>query len=252
MALTLLALACACSTLRAQDYKVTVDNTKDAKLTLENFPGDLPVEGYAGNEIVLSGSGDFTTPERAKGLKPVYAGGSDNTGVAVAADKDGNKITLRCLLPITQNGTYKLRVPENIALKIIRECSRNGDVTISNMKSEIEVKNCGSVTLKKVSGPLVISTISGPINVVFTDISKDKPINLAAISGDIDVTLPAKAAVDLEMSAISGNMYTDFDLSTDKQDMHRVGGGTIHSTLNGGGTELKIHVVSSNIYLRKG
>jgi DUF4097 and DUF4098 domain-containing protein YvlB len=68
----------------------------------------------------------------------------------------------------------------------------------------------------------------------------------------VDVTVPAKAGVDVEMSNISGNMYTDFDLATDNKDMKRVGGNSVHATLNGGGTELKLHNISGNIYLRKG
>jgi len=90
----------------------------------------------------------------------------------------------------------------------------------------------------------VVSTISGNVSVVFSEISKDKPISLASISGEVDVTLSAKAAVDLEMSTISGNMYTDFELTQDSKEMRRVGGGTIRSKVNGGGTDLKLRSIS--------
>ena len=66
----------------AQEYKVQVQNTKEGKLTLTEFSGDLPIEGYSGNEIIIEGevrgSGN---PDRAKGLKPIYPGGTDNTGL---------------------------------------------------------------------------------------------------------------------------------------------------------------------------
>jgi DUF4097 and DUF4098 domain-containing protein YvlB len=120
------------------------------------------------------------------------------------------------------------------------------------MKSEVDFDGCHEVILKNVTGPLVISTISGGVNVVFSEISKDKPISIAAVSGEVDVTIPAKAGVDLEMSNVSGNMYSDFDLATDNKNMRRVGGNSVRTTLNGGGTDLKLHSVSGNIYLRKG
>ena len=253
LTLTLSILVFASATLRAQEYKIPVENVKDGRLTLDDFVGDLPIEGYNGSEIILTGTSDhFSAPEQAKGLKPVYASGTDNTGLAVNFEKDGNKITLHCLLTWGQNASYRLKVPENLALKIHRECGRSGHTSIENMKNEVEIKSCHNVTLKNVTGPLVISTISGGVSVVFSEISKDKPISLAAVSGDVDVTIPAKSAVNLEMSAISGSMYTDFDLPADNKEMRRVGGNTIRSQLNGGGTDLRLHSVSGNIYLRKG
>lgn len=252
-ALALTILLIASGAVRAQQFKIPVENIKDGRLNLDEFIGDLTVEGYSGNEILITGTSEhFETPERAKGLKPVYAEGTDNTGLALSMEKDGNKVTLRCLLSMVQSGTYKIKVPDNLALKISRNCSRWGGTTIANMKNEIEFNGCHEITLKSVTGPLVISTIDGNVDVVFSEISKDKPISLASVSGEVDVTIPAKAAVNLEMSNVSGNMYTDFDFPASSKEMRRVGGNNIRNELNGGGTELKIHNVSGNIYLRKG
>jgi lia operon protein LiaG len=248
----LLAL-CVTGRLNAQEFKVTVDNTKESELTLENFPGDLPIEGYSGNEIIISTEAShFEPPDRAKGLKPVYGGEPDNTGIALYMEKNGNKVSFRCLLPITKSADYRIRVPENLVLKIHRGCAQGGETTISNMKSEVDFEGCHEVNLKNVTGPLVISTIDGGVNVVFSEISKDKSISIASISGEVDVTVPAKAGVDLEMSDMGGNMYSDFDVATDNKNMRRVGGNSVRTTLNGGGTELKLHNISGNIYLRKG
>jgi len=237
----------------AQEYKVTVENTKEGQLTLEDFPGNLPVEGYSGNEIIItSTSGRFDPPDRAKGLKPIYGGGTDNTGVAVAMEKNGNKVSFRCLLPITKGADYRIKVPDNLVLKIHRGCERGGETTVQNMKNEIDFDGCHEVKLKNVTGPLVISTISGGVDVVFSEISKDKSISIASVSGEVDVTIPAKAGVDVDMSTISGSMYSDFDFAPDSKEMRRVGGSSIHTALNGGGTDLKLSNISGNIYLRKG
>ncbi|HVS98462.1 MAG TPA: DUF4097 family beta strand repeat-containing protein [Puia sp.] len=254
----LAASLCVAGLSRAQDhgtghdYKVSVDNSKDARLILEGFPEELTVEGYAGSDVVLGG-GVWHSSERARGLKAVYANGVDNTGLAVSMEKDGNRVTLRCLLPITQSARYTIKMPESMALEITRDCSRGGGTQISNMKNEVEFKGCQDVTLKNVTGPLVVSTISGSVNVVFTEISKDKPISIASISGEVDVTMPARSGFNLEMGTVSGNMYSDFDFPSAKQgDMERVGGNTIHTKINGGGIDLRLHSVSGSVYLRKG
>ena len=235
----------------SDDYRVTVQNTKDGKITLNDFSGDLPVEGYNGTEIIVTSDRGHETPSRAKGLKPVYADGTDNTGIGVSIEKNGNQITLQCLLPITQSANYKIKVPDNFSVKVDNECGHSGDVTISNMKGEVEVKNCQDIKLKNVTGPLVLSTISGDINLDFSEVSKDKPVSINSISGEIDVTLPSKAGVDVEMETISGGIYSDFDFSSDKKTLRRIGGNNIKGQLNGGGVDFKITNVSGNIYLRK-
>lgn len=237
----------------AQEYKITVENTKEGQLSLEDFPGDLPIEGYSGNEIIItSTSGRFETPERAKGLKPIYGGGTDNTGIGVSMEKNGNKVSLHCLLPITQSADYSIKVPDNLVLKIHRGCEKGGETTVQNIKNEIDFDGCHEIKLKNVTGPLVVSTINGGVDVVFSEISKDKAISIATVNGEVDVTIPAKAGVNVDMSTVSGNMYSDFEFAQDSKEMRRVGGSSIHGQLNGGGTELKLSTVNANIYLRKG
>ncbi len=247
-----LVMLAVCNTLMAQDYRVTVENTKDTKLTIKNFVGDLPIEGYAGNEIIVTNLDQRDgPPERAKGLKPVFASGTDNSGIGVSVEKSGNQITIECLLPFNHSANYKIKVPENIALSINSGCERNNELNIKDVKGEIEINNCHNIVLKNVSGPLVLSTISGDITVALTSIPKDKPTSIASVSGDVDVTLPATIAANLEMSTISGNMYSDFELSTSKNKMQRVGGSAINTTLGSGGGDLKLTTVSGNVYLRK-
>jgi hypothetical protein len=250
-----IALIFSANLLRAQEYKVPVENTKDGKVTIEDFMGDFPVEGYNGNEIIITTTSERFSkpPEKAKGLKPVFAGGQDNTGIGVFVEKNGNNITLQCLLPITEREEYKIKVPNNLALKIHSDCGRSGDITVSNMTGEVEVSNCQGIDLKNVTGPIVLSTISGSIDLKLGNLPKDRPISIASVSGDIDVSLAATSAANVELRTVSGSIYSDFDLQPkDKSEMRRIGGNSsIHAQLNGGGAALTLTNVSGNIYLRK-
>lgn len=240
--------------LSAQEFKVSVQNTKEGKLTLTEFSGDLPIEGYSGNEIIIvSENTKSEVSARAKGLKPIYPGGEDNTGVGLFMEKNGNQVSFRCLLPIThRQGNYKIKVPENFKIQVDNECAKGGKVTVRNMKNELEIKNCHDIELKNVSGSVVVSTISGDVDVVFSDIDKDKPLSIATISGEVDVTLPSKAAVSVEIGSMSGTIYSDFDFPSEDKNMKKVGGGGVAKTaLNGGGVALKISSISGNVYLRK-
>src|SRR5882757_7342237 len=117
-------------TLPAQEYKTTVQNTKETKLIIKDFTGELLIEGYAGNEIIITGGPDVSIPERAKGLKPVYGGGTDNTGLAVDVEKSDNQITITCLLSFNKAGDYRIKVPENLFLKVTSGCERQNAVSI--------------------------------------------------------------------------------------------------------------------------
>ena len=239
--------------LAGQEHKITVQNTREGKLTLNDFSGDLPVEGYSGNEIIITSTSEsFAPPERAKGLKPIYPGGTDNSGLGLAVQKNGSQVEVTCLLPITRKADYKIRVPDNLALEITSGCEQSSDISVVNMKNEVDIKNCHGIELKNVTGPLVLSTIAGDIDVTINNIAQDKPFSINSISGDIDITLPVKTAANIELRTVTGGFYSDFDVTDTQKDLKRIGGNQLTFPLNGGGFKFSIVNVSGNIYLRKG
>jgi lia operon protein LiaG len=239
--------------LYAQEYKLAVQNSKETRLILKDFNGVLPIEGYNGNEIVItSTAGKMVPPEKAKGLKPIFPAGTDNTGIGLEVQKIDNLITITCIIPFKQDGDYKLKIPENLALELSSGCERKNDIQIKNMKNEIEIKSCHNIDLKEVSGPLVLSTISGDINITYGDINSTKSSSVNSISGDIDITLPVKTATNLELGTISGAIYSDFDFSESRKNLKRIGGSVSDFSLNGGGFKFSIRSINGNIYLRKG
>jgi len=92
----------------------------------------LPIEGYNGSEILItSTSGNLTPPEKAKGLKPIYPSGSDNTGIGLDVQKIDNLITITCLIPFTQDGEYKIKVLKICLLSYQADAK---EITISQLR----------------------------------------------------------------------------------------------------------------------
>jgi lia operon protein LiaG len=239
--------------LSAQEFRTTVQNTKEGKLILKNFTEKLPVTGYNGTEIVIkSNSEDVAPPEKAKGLKAIYPSGTDNTGLGLDLEKSGNEITFTCLLPLGRDGEYEIKVPENLAIEIESGCERANEISVMGMKNEIDIKNCQNIDLRDVTGPLILSTISGDINITFSSINSDKPFSVNSISGDIDITFPSKTATSFELRTVNGGFYSDFDFADTQKNLKKVGGNELNFHLNGGGFKFSIITVSGNIYLRKG
>ncbi|GAB3249899.1 hypothetical protein GCM10027347_07310 [Larkinella harenae] len=253
---TLLVTAILWCTLHAhaQEYKAKLGNSKDRKVTIEMDAGDYKIEGYDGDEVVIRTSATFEAPpERAKGLKPLYYAAVDNSGIGLAVTPEGNGLKIE--KATRKDIDYTIRVPKRAAILVRQVNWRNGSVSISNVDGDLEVKTTNSpISLKNVTGPVVANTTNGEVNVTFTNLSQEKPTSITTISGEIDVTLPANAKTNMKLRSINGEMYTDFDLGqkSSKEGMPRVGGSNnVEGTTNGGGVEMKLNTISSNIYIRK-
>ncbi len=97
---------------------------------------------------------------------------------------------------------------------------------------------------------LSINTISGDI-----EIGKYQgELDVKTISGFIDLSLDSQEKADLEMSTISGEIYSnmDLDFGGKKPGLPRVGGTKIEASLNGGGAGIELKTISGDIFLRKG
>jgi hypothetical protein len=98
--------------------------------------------------------------------------------------------------------------------------------------------------------PLSINTISGDI-----EIGKYQgELDVKTISGFIDLSLDSQKKADLEMSTISGEIYSNMDLDFDgkKPGLPHIGGTKIEASLNSGGTDIELKTISGDIFLRKG
>ena len=77
-------------------------------------------------------------------------------------------------------------------------------------------------------------------------------MKLKTISGFIDLSLPETYGADVKMSTISGGMYSNFDFDANGPDgLRSFGKRSMTSSLNSGGTSLKLETISGDIFLRK-
>lgn len=239
----------------AQEYSKRISENQQVKILLNR--ADMKIEGYSGNEVRITAHNYEEPPERAKGLRPLYNNAEDNTGIGLSiVDENG---TLLIQEASGQEGEYTLRLPENARLSIEQLNWRGQEIDVRNMKSEIEVKaKNADVRLTGVQGPIFANSTSGEINIVYSTLKNDAVSMISSVSSEVDITLPASSKATFLLKSITGEIYTDLDLQMKQSagngnELRRVGGGQhIEGTTNGGGgAELSINTISSNIYLRK-
>ena len=92
---------------------------------------------------------------------------------------------------------------------------------------------------------LDLETISGDVEMRgFTG-----PARVKSISGFLDVGLPGQAPAQLSFKSVTGEIYTDFDISLD--DKSSSYSKRLNRSLNGGGPILSLETVSGDIFFRK-
>ncbi len=106
------------------------------------------------------------------------------------------------------------------------------------------------------------------LTVVFTKVNPQKPMSFSSLNGKIDVTLPADVKASVLMKSDQGEIYSDFDLnvqteniapSVRKEDNQGKKGKfrvsvekSTRATINGGGQEIQFTNFNGDIYIRKG
>lgn len=102
---------------------------------------------------------------------------------------------------------------------------------------EIKIPEDIKVELETISGNIEIKGLTGPMKI-------------NSISGFVDLTW-GNAGADLELSTITGEIYSNLEIDKKNYDKNSVVGSSITAEYRGGGIPLEIETISSDIYLRK-
>lgn len=87
------------------------------------------------------------------------------------------------------------------------------------------------------------------INANITVSGKTKEMNVKSISGYIDLSVPSAKQANLDFSTISGRMYSNLDITTEKR--HNGIPMKVNEKLNNGGDHIKLETISGDIFIRK-
>jgi len=195
--------------------------------------------------------------EKAAGMKQVPM---DNSGLTV--EESNNHVSIQVE---SYRSGYDLDIKVPFASNLKIEGANLGGITVEGVNGEIEIEaGTGAIKLINVSGTVVAGTTNGDVDVVLNRIAADKPMSFVTFHGDIDVTLPSDAKVNVRVKSNMGEVFSDFDIALkqappDSENSPKKEGGkfrvsldrSIYGTINGGGPEMKFENFSGNVYLRK-
>ncbi len=143
------------------------------------------------------------------------------------------------------------------ASDIVGDCafkSVSGNITVDKVKGSVETETTsGNIRMIGVEGAKSVrgKVLSG--NVGYDGkIEKDGKYTLEAMSGRLEMTLPAGSAFELSAESFSGGIETDFEVTM----TGRISGGhgpvrEIRGTVGGGGASVRLKAFSGHISLKK-
>ncbi|MGD0842325.1 MAG: DUF4097 family beta strand repeat-containing protein [Candidatus Acidiferrales bacterium] len=195
--------------------------------------GDVRINGVAGN-VRLTGKGNEVTIESVKGEADVegefygpYRFSQVAKGARISSKRTDLTVTA---LP----GTLQLDAG-NLEIQ-----NSPGDVTVTTAKNDVRIED--------ISGTIHVDNQDGDIEVRFSQQPR-QPLNITDGSGDVSITLPAKANFQLDAESESGDVNSEFEGIATRKDGDR-------SILSGqAGTRgplIHIFTTYGDIHIRKG
>ncbi|MBW3545161.1 MAG: hypothetical protein KY428_06100 [Bacteroidetes bacterium] len=166
-------------------------------------------------------------------------GGRYNDALSLKATEVGESLSVSSVLDKSQIGETSTADCNDDQANWQVEGGKNKLILCMNIRYEVWVPRQAAIKLETISGNVTGAGLQGALD-------------LHSISGFIDISLPEAVAADLWLKSVTGELYTDLDMKImNEKEEFPIVGYEMRGQLKGGGTEVKLETISSNIYLRK-
>jgi Putative adhesin/Domain of unknown function (DUF5668) len=242
---------------------------KGASVNVDAGDGVVEVAGVAGN-ISVNNRHANTEVRQAGGNVTIDNNHGDVTvngasGEVKVSGRGGNVEISNVLGSATADGEFNALRFEHIA-KGVRFLSRRSDLAVGQLNGRLEIETgemvlsdaAGAVSLvtnnrdisfDRVNGHVHIENRSGTVSLLLSS-SPQQPIEISNRSADINLTLPANSAFELDARADKGQIETEFG---DSEKVSTLGSNAVLvDTLGLHGPTILLRTTYGTIHIRKG
>lgn len=234
--------------LEAQDFRYPLNQIKRVSVSSEST---IMIKSHDSPTLLIKEreNAGRKRPDKAAGLNAVFSEGEDNTGYGVEISVEQSTLMVTGLLN-EYAAELVLYLPRNMDI-YVKSMNRN-DIIVDGFTSEVVARNNrGEIILTNLTGPIVAENGSGNVNIRFSELSQSSPTSIVVVSGDIDISMPLDAQVNITSKVNRGEFYTDFDINPIFEGNDRTNARKVVGKLNDGGVGLFLHNLKGDIYLRK-
>lgn len=240
------ALTAVAASSRAQDdddQRLVVplsDPSRPAVLEVALFSGDIEIEAYDGNEIIIVADAPLRDSRGEEPVRPDGLRRIQSSSVGLTVEEGDNKVSVRMDFS-PKNVDLEVRVPRRTSVHA--NLVNGGDIEITGLNGEHELQNVnGDVVATDIAGSAVLNSTNGDVRATFTSVTRDSTMSFTSFNGDVDVSLPANLSADLLVTSQQGDVYTDFEFE-ERQDP-----GAVQRNVDAGGRR-QVRLQRENRYL---
>ncbi len=242
--LALSALARADSYSFKEPFSRTAAFSPTGTVSLENINGNVTIEAWDRDEIVIEGEKSAKTDEELKAIELTIDLSNDRAAIKVRLPKRpggwfGNN-SLRGAV------TFRLKVPATARLDDIETV--NASINISDHRGPVDAHTVnGRVRATSLSGDASLRTVNGQVNATFATIAAGQQLTLKTVNGSVHVALPPDAGLAVHGSVVNGHIDCDFPL----QLSGKIGRKRVNGTIGDARASLHAESVNGSIHLEK-
>ena len=137
-------------------------------------------------------------------------------------------------------GNEKIEMVEKVDFEAIKKLKGKKELCNFNTTLNYKLKVPNNLNIK-------LETISGEIELI----GCQGEMSIKSISGFIDYSIPQSHKANIELSTVTGDVYSNVKFDTKVADKISWVGTNQELSLNGGNTEVELKTISGDIYLRK-
>lgn len=211
----------------AQQHKETIKKeinfpeSEDAVLIVENIFGDIEVQGYSGDKVILTIESEFnadTKEELEQAMKNVFLSFEirDDT-VDVFLDgicgchRNNNRNYNWDQCDFNFRYDFKVRVPTRANINV--STVNDGEVRVESISGEVVARNVnGGITENNISGPTNVHTVNGDVEVRHAR-NPSKKSKYYSLNGDVNIFYDSSLSAEMHFKSFQGDMFTDFAIS---------------------------------------
>jgi hypothetical protein len=206
-------------------------------VTIENTRGDILIRSWEQDRVQL-------IAEKKGGPK------EDMDLVPVKITARDDELIITSLIPeyvpdLNVRVDYRLRVPEQVDLKLIKTTS--GEIRVSDVSGRaILWTDNGNIKVEGFSGILdARSHTYGELDVELTDLSRNDHVNLENINGDVFLRLPKNADAFWIVRTLNGSIEAEIPFTI----KNNFGPQVVHHPNDDGKALIRIYSVRSDIHI---
>ncbi len=185
----------------AQDFLRVFTLPAGTGIRVRNISGDIKVAGYDGTSIVVTATRQGRDRDR---VSVVDASTDDDINVYVEYPRSGN---------IDASVEFELLVPREVSYDFEDVSSVSGDVSLASVAGPIHAQSVsGAIEIRDAAGSLSASSVSGDVLVRITQNPGAVSMKLTSVSGDVTVLAPPDLSAYVDMSTVSGGIWTNFPI----------------------------------------